>query len=467
MRPTTIESASNSGKIAAVDNERRVLASIILGENQTLAEVRSEIGDDSGVFQYPPHATLYEIMLSIEAAGAFIEPGILVDRLTGKNLDGLDPVTFLAQVTDTVKTSANAKAYAHELLDRAAKRRMKPLLVGALRDCDNGVSHIEICEMLRNGMSDLTILPRRSSALTFDAISAAELDAQTFPAINWIVQDIIPDGLTILAGAPKVGKSWLAMRIAGAVAMGGAALGKIPVAKRGVWYLALEDNRRRLQSRQRELFPGVAMPDNLFFTNELPDSVNRRKSLESVSPFLEARPDIGLVIVDTLARVRPHGRREGYQADADALGWWHEIAHALGLAIVVIHHTRKLEAEDPLDSVSGTRGLTGVADTVVTLTRGRGEADGVLNVSGRDVPDQRLALRMEDQVGWTLLGDAAEYERTEARREIIDFLLRNGPATCQEIAVYRGKDRGQTYKTLSRMVDDGDISKDSDGRYGI
>ncbi len=453
---------------AAVDNERRVLASIILGANETLAEVRSEIGDDCCVFQYPPHAKLYEIMLSIDAAGASIEPGILVERLTGKNLDGLDPVTFLAHVTDTVKTSSNAKHYARELMDRATKRRMKRLFIGAAKDCDNGISSSEVWESVHNAIGDLTIVPSRAGKLiSFDTVSAAELDRQEFPPINWIVPGIIADGLTLLAGAPKIGKSWLAMRIGGAIAMGGAALGKVPVEPRGVWYWALEDNRRRLQSRQRELFPDVAMPDNLLFTYELPDPIDRRKSLDAVPAYLDAHPEIGLVIVDTLARVRPYERREGYQADADALGWWHSIAHQRDLAIVVVHHTRKLEADDPLDAVSGTRGLTGIADTVVTLTRGRGEADGVLSVSGRDVPDQRLALRMEPQIGWTLLGDAAEYERTEARKEIIGFLKSNGPATCKEIAVFRGKDKGQTHKTLTRMVGDGDISKDAHGRYEI
>jgi len=102
-----------------------------------------------------------------------------------------------------------------------------------------------------------------------DQISAADLQAMEFPPIAWVVPRYVAEGATILAGKPKLGKSWLALDMAVAVARGGYLLGDIICAQGDVLYCALEDNRRRLQGRMRKVVGDIPWPPRLFFRTKL------------------------------------------------------------------------------------------------------------------------------------------------------------------------------------------------------
>ena len=116
-----------------------------------------------------------------------------------------------------------------------------------------------------------------------------------------------------------------------------------------------------------------------------------------------------MAVIDVLAKVRkPHGNKPAYDADYEALGGLHGLAHELGFAAVVIHHTRKMAADDLMETVNGTYGLTGVIDTVLVMaTKPNGGA--VIDIRGRDVEPAELAIMFnKDSCRWTVLGAAAE-----------------------------------------------------------
>jgi RecA-family ATPase len=142
------------------------------------------------------------------------------------------------------------------------------------------------------------------------------------------------------------------------------------------------------------------------------------------------------------------------------------LANQFRVSILVVHHTRKSEADDPLDTVSGTTGITGAADAVMILKRGRGQADGTLSLAGRDISEQELALKFRPEEGaWELMGDAAEYAKSQERLEIIKILREHGPKTPKEIAEALGKKQNNTRALMWKMAKDQEIKALDGKRY--
>jgi RecA-family ATPase len=202
-------------------------------------------------------------------------------------------------------------------------------------------------------------------------ISARELMAKQFEPIRWIVPGYLPEGLTVLAGAPKLGKSWLALSWMVEVASGSLTMGSIPCEQGNVLGLMLEDNERRLQRRLFQMQLGI-LPERLTLLTEWPTL--DEGCCEQIEAWIHAVEKPRLIIVDVFARVRGNrgGRETDYDGDYRQAAMLQSIASRHNLAIVAIHHTRKMVADDAFDEVSGTRGLTGAADGALVLKRDAG-----------------------------------------------------------------------------------------------
>ncbi|MBD8550682.1 phage NrS-1 polymerase family protein, partial [Sphingomonas sp. CFBP 8764] len=233
-------------------------------------------------------------------------------------------------------------------------------------------------------------------------ITAGALQTKHFPAATWVIPGLFPQGAIILGGRPKLGKSWLALDNAVAVAEGGFTLGKQCVAG-DVLYAALEDTQRRLKSRMSIIRAGAAWPGALSFICELPRA--DEGGIEIVRSWIVQAANPRLVIIDTLAKVRPgKGRDEGsYDADYKAVTIWKALADEFNIAIVLVHHVRKMVADDPLEMISGTNGLTGAADAIIILNR---TSQGcTLAGRGRDLEEFELAVKFDPDVcRWEGLG---------------------------------------------------------------
>ena len=301
--------------------------------------------------------------------------------------------------------------------------------------------------------------------------TAADLMKEELPPVRWAVPGILPEGLSLLAGKPKLGKSWLALGLAVAKASGGGvALGKIPVDQGEVLYLALEDNRRRLQNRLRKVLGGDPPPEGLHIATEW--ARVDEGGAEALDDWLATHPDAGLVVVDILKVVRPSvsGNRGIYDADYEALQSMQRLAGTHGVSVLVVHHTRKMAAVDPVDEVSGSTGLSGGADGIMVLKRDRGKADAYLHVTGREIENEaELALRWDaSRASWTLAGDAEEYRLSQERRAVLRTL---GPAgggmSPKDIAEALDKSVGSVKVLLGEMVKDGQVSNSSYGKYDL
>lgn len=293
-----------------------------------------------------------------------------------------------------------------------------------------------------------------------------ELMAAAFAPTQWAIPGLVPVGLSILAGRPKLGKSWLALGWAVDVANGNAAfLHKMATTQGECLYLALEDGPQRIQERLAMVFGERLPPSDLHIACEW--SRLDEGGLDELDRWLLSHVRTRLVVVDTFKRVRATEKKNArlYDSDYDAVLPLAALARLRGVAIMVVLHTRKGESDDPLELISGTLGLTGAADGVLVLRRERGQADASLFATGRDVEEQDLALRWErDEFQWSLLGAAEDYRRSKERRAILEVIASVPGMPAGEIADAVQKTRGSVRYLLFVMVRDGEV-RNRDGKY--
>jgi AAA domain-containing protein len=301
------------------------------------------------------------------------------------------------------------------------------------------------------------------------AWSAQELMSMDFPRPRWAVPGIVCEGVSLLAGPPKVGKSWMVLALGLDISAGHPALGSIATEAGPVLYLALEDTPRRLQARIRTVLADRPPPASLTLGITCPPIPHGGDAY--LVDWLDAHPDARLVVIDVFAKVRgnPPPGMAAYDADYAAMTRIKRIADHYGVAVLLVHHVRKAAAEDFLATVSGTNGLAGAADAVLVLERARAQADGVLHVTGRDVDETDYALAFDPAAGagaWRLLdGPAADYLMRDTRALILRHLRDYPGQRPKQIAEALCLDPATVRQTCRRMADDGQLHATPGGAY--
>lgn len=289
--------------------------------------------------------------------------------------------------------------------------------------------------------------------------TAQMLHELTFPPVSFVIPGILPEGLGVLAGRPKIGKSWWALARAIEVAAAGGP----------VLHLALEDPARRLQSRMRALLGDDKPPQFLDFRTEW--SRLDQGGIEELDGWLTDKAGHArLVVIDTVAKIRPpRGSHEDtYLGDYNVWGGLQGLTMAHpGLAVLGVHHQRKTASDsgDVLDTVLGSQGVTGTVDTVLVLKKARGQADGELFGTGRDLEEFERALRFEGG-RWTDMGRAEDFRISEERDKLVTLLREEGPQTVNEIARALGKKYDAARMLCARAVEAGRVVKDGK-RYSV
>jgi hypothetical protein len=262
-----------------------------------------------------------------------------------------------------------------------------------------------------------------------------ELQAAQFPPVEWHVRNLIPEGLTAVIGAPKVGKSWLVLDVAVSVAGGLDYMGEA-IQPRPVLHVGLEDSPRRLQDRIRALGHDPIPRQYAYAT-----TLGGLRFADLVDQYLNGLPDDApspLVIADTYGRVRDK-RLPGespYDYDYRVGARMKDVADSRpGMALVVVHHDRKAMSADFVDDVSGTNGLAGSMDTLLVVRRDRTAEDGVLLITGRDVTEAMYAATL-DGCRWTLYGGTWEAASQEAHRVALATETATYGQSIQEIVTY-------------------------------
>jgi hypothetical protein len=300
-----------------------------------------------------------------------------------------------------------------------------------------------------------------------DLDSAADLKGMTFMPLKWIVPGYIPEGVTLLAGKPKVGKSWLMLATALAASMARAVLGE-NCDKRNVLYCALEDTRRRMRSRIDAIIgQNDVWPDNLRFAYELPNL--DQGGIAALQQMID-KYGAKVVIIDTLARFRGQKLKneEQYQCDYRTMTALNDLAKKNDVAVIVVHHVRKEKAEDVFDTISGTMGLSGAADTLVILTRAEEELR--LVVRGRDVEPEDKIVDFDLETGtWSVTGDYEGKDGASASnaRTLILSTLATAKYSMKpnDISEKTGLSKSTTRGALRRMARAGEVRRTQYGTY--
>ncbi len=300
----------------------------------------------------------------------------------------------------------------------------------------------------------------------FDATPLSEIMKMEFEPIRWAVKGYVPEGLSILAGRQKLGKTWLALDWSIAVGTGGAAMGKIPVDAGDVLYLDLENGHRRVKRRIETLFPYEQNRPDLSRIQIVTKSPALDKGfIEAAEAWRVSVPKPTLLVIDVLQRIKPAGNKNqnAYESDYAIFQELQSWAMETGVAVVALTHTKKGGADDPLEAITGSNGLSAVADTSLILDR---NSEGVtLYVRGRDVEEQDTAIQ---NVGgqWIIQGDAEAVRRSSERNKILAALEDAGePLAPKDIVAATGMKEKNVSFLLNRMANAGEVERPSRGLY--
>ena len=251
------------------------------------------------------------------------------------------------------------------------------------------------------------------------SIVASDLLTAEFDPPEWLIPDVLPQGLAILCASSKVGKSWMAMQMCLAVSKGKEFLDYV-TNQAGCLYLALEDGVYRLQDRLKKLLCKEKSPDNFYLSVKA--DVLDGGLIKQLDEEFEEHPDIKLIIIDTLQKVRGSVKRNeiAYATDYRELGTLKEYADKRKVCIFLIHHLRKMADEnDVFNMISGSNGIMGVCDTIyIIYKKKRQDENATMFMTGRDIKQQDIVVHFnESKYRWEMVGSAEDEERKRKKRE--------------------------------------------------
>lgn len=264
-----------------------------------------------------------------------------------------------------------------------------------------------------------------------DIITADELDRLKLPETSWIVKDLLPTGVAILAAPSKSYKSFMALQLCIAVCEGETFLNH-QCNKAACLYFDLESTKKRPQSRLRLILGDKPKPKNLYIaTGEHKDGDKKkaRRLLgdgfeEQVSAILAKHPEIKLVVIDVFQKVRRAAKRsvDAYDRDYEDIGLLKELQDKHNICILVIHHTRKMKDLDVFNTITGSVGIMGSVDLALMINREkRADSEATLCLTGRDVEQQEIAIEFDREAFiWKYKGTADE-RAEEKRRDAYRF----------------------------------------------
>lgn len=292
--------------------------------------------------------------------------------------------------------------------------------------------------------------------------SAKDIYKSFYPEPSFLVPGMIPlKGLTILAGPYKGCKSWFILFLCMTLSRSGLFLGIFILETHKGLYLALEDSDARLNHRMKCL--GLEPGDNSLISTSFPSGID---GVNALTKLLSEDRTIEYVVIDTLGRFSNGRGKGGYQEDYDWISSIKYIADELGIAIILVTHTRKLvDDRDEFNEISGSCGSMAVADAILVLKKSRNSGNGTLACTGRDFEEKKYEVFFsKDSCCWSIKGECVESASTPERQSILEILKEHGEMTPQEVSIYIERTPKAVSNILVKLKDEGLVGKGS--KYG-
>lgn len=255
------------------------------------------------------------------------------------------------------------------------------------------------------------------------SVTAAELDKMDIPPIEWIVEKILPVGLSMIGAPSKYYKSYMALGLCVAICNGGKFL-DFDCHKHACLYLDLESTKRRPKSRLDQIMgPFAEKPDNLHIITGTDDPGRIGDGFEAQIEYkLSEYPDIKLIIVDVFQMIRQPAKKNqsGYDRDYDDFKALKQIADKHNIGLMLIHHTRKMkDPSDVFNELSGSVGVMGALDCAWVITKDdRYSEEGTLHITGRDMESQKLKIRFNKKTfQWEYIGTEEDIDLQRLQAE--------------------------------------------------
>jgi hypothetical protein len=300
----------------------------------------------------------------------------------------------------------------------------------------------------------------------YKTITDTELLAKDIPPVNFIIPGLLPaTGLAVVGGSPKMGKSLMMTDLGLAISGGGRFLNVFDVGVREVLYLCLEDTEQRMQERIRTMQPDCPGSDRIHLAFDWED--NGDDTLGHLGSLLENHAEVEIVIIDTISRFSKSLVGGQYTKQYEGFAGLKKFADTHNILIVIVHHLRKSKSHDPFEMLYGSNAMSGAADLIWILQRERGEDYAKLIVSGRDVPDQTLPLKLvESLLTWIVDDQATEDLLGPELMKVFEILYNKGvPMSLEEISIASGFKKPVLSKYLKILIEHGDIEKVGYGKY--
>ena len=312
--------------------------------------------------------------------------------------------------------------------------------------------------------------PESVSLANVQVMTANKLQQTDFPPLKWVVDDLIPEGLTLLAGAPKIGKSFMCWNIALAVAQQGIVFGQYPVSKeQSVLYLSVDgDPLRQIKNRLEMIQPDIPLPHNLYICDDFPIS-HSILGLESWRKLIETY-DADLIIVDTMLQFKP-ADLEGtsYEKDYSWLRPVRTMLHEMDVSMIAVTHTRKMiDLDDPFNEIQGSKGMQAGTDNNIVFTVRDG--DKIFRIKGREIVETDLVLTFDNGTFTSHSPDEVMESRlSDIRSDILNTVRDagiDGITATDLVGALSEHTPANVKNTMRRMVTDGQIYQPKKrGRY--
>ena len=435
-----------------------------------LNEVRTFISAKD--FMTLDNQLIFDAMLEVADEYGECEPVLVSEKLKKKNnLNRVGGNDRLYELQAFIAETQAAVYYAKIVEGFSMRRRVIASCSGIISKAKD--YSIEPDDLMNNFYEEAESVTQSSkSDLTIK--SARDLSIIKFEPVKWLIPNLLPAGLTVLAGPAKIGKSFLCWNIAFSVAMGGIALSDIEVEeKRNVLYLALDDDEALLQSRHSMILGGETPPENVFIVNSQNLIKFDATGLRKIERIVDDNR-IELMIVDTLAHVRPEPKsgkhKTSYDIDYQSLMPIHQFAHRKNMGIILVTHTRKsVDTENPFNQIQGSTGIQAGCDSLFMLTKNKSQGNYVdLHITGRRMQSKDITLELCQGGIWKVIGEPDDFiEQSPESNEVLSVLARakGDPLTPSEIAEELGIEVKTCQMRLKKLVGSGEAVKVGHGQY--